>query len=174
MAFDSKYLESFNAEKKDLVLTGNSVDEITLVIVTDGILDTYNSPDALKAILETMKSDVSKNIVLDLEHLNYISSTGVGALVELLKTSTNLDKSLFILNMETKVKDVMNLLGFLGMFNLVANMDEVKTLEKSAVFPVTMKCPSCGTKLRVPKAGRFKCSNCKKVIEVNKDGKLVI
>jgi anti-sigma B factor antagonist len=170
--FDSKYLDSFNAEKKDLILTGNQPDNDTLTIIAEGILDTYNSPDALEAILETEKAETRKNIVLDLEQLNYISSTGVGVLVELLKTSTNLDKNLFILNMETRVREVMDLLGFLGMFSLISSIDEVKTMEKEPFFPATVKCPACDTKLRAPKAGRFKCPSCKKVLEIKKDGKL--
>jgi anti-anti-sigma factor len=175
MSFNSEYFDSFNAAKKDLVLTGNHANgDDVLVIIANGIMDTYNSPDACKAILQTVTSDTGKNIVLDLEQLTYVSSTGVGTLVEILKTSTILDKSLFLLNMNTKVKEVMDLLGFLQMFLVVSTIEEVKTIGKSSIFPMNIKCLSCSAKLRIPKAGRFKCSQCKKVIEANKDGKLTI
>jgi anti-sigma B factor antagonist len=172
MSFDSTYLDSFNAAKKDLVLTAAHPDSETLIIVAEGIMDTYNSPDANKALLQTITSETGKNIVLDLEQLTYVSSTGVGTLVEVLKASTNLDKNLFLMNMDKKVKEVMELLGFLGMFSVVSTVDEIKESSKSSAFPATVRCPHCDTKLKIPKSGRFKCSNCKKVVELDKDGKL--
>lgn len=41
-----------------------------------------------------------------------------------------------------------------------------------AMFPLVIKCAACGKALKVPKAGRYRCSGCKAIIKVAESGQV--
>lgn len=145
----------------------NNILEIDL----NGSIDTYNSYESEKEIRETIKNSSAGNIVLNVIGVNYMSSTGVGAFVSLNKYCIENNKKLYILGMTNKVKEVFSLLGFLSFFKTIESIDEVGE-EENSLFPISVNCPSCDKKLNIIKSGRFRCTSCKNIFRINKNGKL--
>jgi hypothetical protein len=57
-------------------------------------------------------------------------------------------------------------------------MDEaiatMKNGNKIPIFPKLLKCPNCAKKLRAPKAGRFHCPECTRVLSIDESGNLIL
>ena len=84
-----------------------------LIISLEGRLDTTTSPELES---EYKKLD-EKNIVLDLEKLNYISSAGLRVLLTMQK-EMNKKGSLEIINVCDEVLDIFEVTGFNDILNI--------------------------------------------------------
>ena len=84
-----------------------------LIISLEGRLDTNTSPELES---EYKKLD-EKNIVLDLEKLNYISSAGLRVLLNMQK-EMNKKGSLEIINVCDEVLDIFEVTGFNDILNI--------------------------------------------------------
>ena len=84
-----------------------------LIISLEGRLDTNTSPELES---EYKKLD-EKNIVLDLEKLNYISSAGLRVLLTMQK-EMNKKGSLEIINVCDEVLDIFEVTGFNDILNI--------------------------------------------------------
>ncbi len=88
-----------------------------LVILLSGSLDLECSrslQDLLSWIIEHHSGSYS--LIVDLEHVNYISSTGVGALTIALTTARKRDTRLQLRNLQPKVRAIFQLLGLMNYF----------------------------------------------------------
>lgn len=168
----------------------SKVDELTggVLFKVTGQLTTYNST-YFQALANEAIAQGYKNIIVDCGALNYCSSTGVGAFTFIIKALKDVNGNIVLANMQPKVMDVFQLLGFSQFFNFVASPDEAvklfsnrkpavkpapvaKTESLEVTFPITATCPSCPKKFRVSKSGRYRCSGCQKVFAVAPNGKV--
>ncbi|HUW39391.1 MAG TPA: STAS domain-containing protein [Rectinemataceae bacterium] len=97
-----------------------------LVIRLDGALDTQNSGDfqaILAKALETAKERGA--LVLDLSRLNYISSTGVGALTQVLVESKRHQLPFFLCHISDQARSILDVLGFTSFFPVLDECGEV-------------------------------------------------
>ena len=98
--------------------THDSDDRVTVSV--RGRLETVNSVDFLRYVTEIISGAADGDIlVMDLSRLDYISSTGIGALATILVNSRKKDLKLLLKNLQPKVREVMDLLGFTAFFTLV-------------------------------------------------------
>ena len=140
------------------------------ILALTGSLDTYNSnifTDTLAAIID---STTSKQIILDLGKITYVSSTGIGSFLNILKQCAAKSVDMYLLTVQQKVVEVFQLLGFTSFINFISALSEIKT-NKQTNFPVVVQCPHCNIKLRAVKSGRFKCASCKNIISITEAGK---
>ncbi len=86
-----------------------------------------------------------------------------------------------LLEIQPKVYEVFQLLGFSQFFNIKENLEEAvaffaaKSEEgKGTVFPKIFKCPICSKKLKASKAGRFRCSECKTILAIDNAGQVFL
>lgn len=86
MAFEASYTEN---EKLEITLSGD--------------LDINNVEKFKKEALEKYKN-LKKDIVLDLEKLDYIDSTGLGALITIFKEVRDKQKTLTVKNSKKNIK----------------------------------------------------------------------
>lgn len=86
MAFEASYIEN---EKLEITLSGD--------------LDINNVEKFKKEALEKYKN-LKKDIVLDLEKLDYIDSTGLGALITIFKEVRDKQKTLTVKNSKKNIK----------------------------------------------------------------------
>jgi len=160
-------------------------DQNTVQLVLNGYLDTYNSPEFQYHINSLINSGI-KNIILNCNGLNYISSTGIGTFASFLKNVKQKKGQIVIFGLQDRVKEIFQLLGFISFFNIVEDFNQAlevinKNLElqkkgnqeHKIVFPLVFECPHCGKKLKTQKPGKFRCSGCKGVISVDSDGRVV-
>jgi anti-anti-sigma factor len=153
--------------------------ENCLVLVLNGYIDTYNSNHFLKRIQRVIDSGYIR-LIFQCGGLNYVSSTGIGSFTTFLKTIKPKGGDLILLEVQPKVYEVFQILGFSKFFNMQDSLDEsiaffqneVVVTEETAIFPKVFACPVCFKKLRALKPGRFRCSECKSVLEITDDGEI--
>jgi len=107
-------------ELEGIKLNYNAADENNcLTVYLTGYLDTINSTKVTPFLnkIPLKEKGISK-IILNMEGLTYVSSTGIGSLTSLLITCKKLDIELELINLQKKIYDVILLLGFTSFFSI--------------------------------------------------------
>jgi len=167
-----------NETNENLTITFQNVPGVEgcIVVVLSGYIDTYNSNFFQKQVQQAIKAGFIR-LIFNCGGLNYVSSTGIGSFTVFLKTVKPLDGDVVLLNIQPKVYEVFQLLGFSQFFTLKDSLDSAISFfggdpveQKSAVFPKMFSCPVCPHKLKADKAGRFRCPGCKTIVAIDHDG----
>lgn len=171
---NNSIIANFDSDKDDsLTISLRKVDGITngLFVYLSGYIDTYNSSFFQKQVSKIIEAGYI-NLIFNCSALNYVSSTGIGSFTVFLKMVKPKGGDLVLLEVQSKVQEVFQLLGFAQFFNIrataseaIAFFSEGKTI--SSVFPVVISCPVCNKKLKATRAGRFRCSGCKSIIAIH-------
>lgn len=148
-------------------------DSEAVILKLDGLIDTYNSSDLQKEVLDIISSYTK--IVFDCSKLTYVSSTGVGTFMVFLKSVKEKNGTIVLANLQQKVMEIFQLLGFSKFFTVTDSLDEgLKVLgistEVKSCFPKVFECPACGKKLKASKSGKFRCIQCSAIIGISLDG----
>jgi anti-anti-sigma factor len=156
-----------------------NTDKCVLLILT-GYIDTYNSNLFQKRIQKAIEAGYYK-LIFHCGSLNYVSSTGIGSFTTFLKAVKPKGGDLVLLDVQPKVYEVFQLLGFSQFFNIKDSYDESVSffnrdlsLAKPSVFPKVVSCPICYKKLKATKAGRFRCSECKTILSIDEGGQVLL
>ena len=173
---------TFNDEQDaNLAIALSKVDEVPECIVVSlaGYIDTYNSRFFQKQIDRVMESGFSK-IIFNCAELSYLSSTGIGAFMVFVKTLRQKDGGIVLLQPQSRVYEVFQLLGFTQFFAKKDTLEEAiryfahpESEDTGNVFPKVFLCPICSKKLRAPKPGRFRCTECKSILSIKSDGQVL-
>ena len=172
--FDEEKDESLKIilEKTDSIQNG-------LFIYLNGYIDTYNSNFFQKKITKVIEAGFV-NLIFSCSTLNYVSSTGIGSFTAFLKLLKQRGGDLVLLNIQPKVYEVFQLLGFSQFFNIKDVSEEAISFFKNdesainSLFPKIFRCPICGKQLRATHAGRFRCPECKSIVAVDEIAKVSI
>ena len=84
--------------------------EDRLQLNVEGKIDTLTSAQFQNAVLKSFQKD--KNIVINMEKVDYISSAGLRALILGQKTATSKGGSMIVINTAPSVQDVFRVTGF--------------------------------------------------------------
>lgn len=151
-----------------------------LVLYLTGYIDTYNSNFFQKRVNRAIESGFAR-LIFHCAGLNYVSSTGIGSFTAFLKAVKPKGGDLVLLEIQPKVYEVFQLLGFSQFFHIKDNLDDAVAhftkdgkVQRSEVFPKIFKCPICSTKLKASKPGRFRCSNCKTILAIDAAGQVFL
>ena len=175
----------FDEEKDDslkIKLQQVAETEGCLVLFLTGYIDTYNSNYFQKRVQRVIDSGYTR-LIFQCGNLNYVSSTGIGSFTAFLKAVKPQGGDVVLLDVQPKVYEVFQLLGFSQFFNIRDNLDEsigffhskdtVAHVEHELpVFPRVFGCPICSKKLKVLKPGRFRCSECKTILAIDNAGRI--
>lgn len=80
-----------------------------LTVYLEGRIDANNAAEVEKEIMEAVASDADADLVIDAEHLEYISSAGLRILMKLRKSAA---KPLAVINVSSEVYEIFNVTGF--------------------------------------------------------------
>ena len=119
-------IPNFGTEKNDqLQLTLEGIDgfESACVVHLDGFIDTYNSSFFQTKVTKVIAFNY-KALIFDCANLSYVSSTGIGAFINLWKAIRLQGGNFVFLNVQSKVMEVFQLLGFSKSFTFANTMDE--------------------------------------------------
>ena len=173
----------FDDDKDDsLKIRLQKIDEVTgcLVLYLTGYIDTYNSNYFQKRISKSIEAGFIR-LIFHCAGLNYVSSTGIGSFTAFLKAVKPRGGDLVLLEIQPKVYEVFQLLGFSQFFNIKENLEESvaffsEKTEKGQTgpFPKIFKCPICSKKLKASKSGRFRCSECKTILAIDNAGQVFL
>ena len=180
---NNEIVPGFDDEKDDsLKIRLQKFDNVDncLALYLTGYIDTYNSTYFQKRVNKAIEAGFIK-LIFHCGGLNYVSSTGIGSFTAFLKTAKPRGGDLVLLEIQPKVYEVFQLLGFSQFFNIKDSLDEaVGFFEQKGdigggdVFPKIFKCPICSKKLKASKAGRFRCSECKTILAIDNNGQVFL
>lgn len=88
-----------------------------------GDIDLYNSPEVRKVILESVRAPGTGRVVMNLQKVRYIDSSGVASLVEGLKTSRTQNVRFVLFGLSTAAREVLELSRLITVFD-VAESEE--------------------------------------------------
>ena len=148
-----------------------------LIVYLSGYIDTYNSSFFQKKMTQVIEAGFV-NLIFNCSSLNYVSSTGIGSFTVFLKLVKPKNGDIVLLEIQPKVYEVFQLLGFSQFFNIKSTHEEAvgfftsSHTNESSTFPIIICCPVCKKKLKALKAGRFRCSGCKSIIAINSSGEV--
>ena len=169
--FDDERDESLKIELKEI-----SDIEACLVLSLDGYIDTYNSVFFQKRVQLAIEGGFRK-LIFNCEGLNYVSSTGIGCFITFLKTVKPNSGDVVLFNIQPKVFEVFQLLGFSQFFNIKEVIEDAENFfrgnglePRNDVFPKVFPCPVCSKQLKATKTGRFRCSECKSILAIGATG----
>ncbi len=181
MANNDDIVPGFNEEKDDslrITLERPEENPSCIVLYLNGYIDTYNSAFFLKRGAKVVEAGYI-NLILNCAALNYVSSTGIGSFTAFLKMVKPKGGDVVLLDIQPKVYEVFQLLGFSQFFNIKGSADEAiayfnngGTTSSSSVFPLVISCLVCNKKLRATKSGRFRCSGCRSILAINENGEV--
>jgi len=144
-----------------------------LAIRLTGYIDAYNHHHFQKQVAKLLDAGFTR-MIFDMHDISFIGSTGVGGLVNLMKTLRAKAGDLVLQDVQGKVYEVFQLLGysrfFLASNGLAESISLLSPKPASAVFPRVFRCPVCDVKLRAPRAGRFRCSHCRTTLVLDAAG----
>jgi len=151
-----------------------------IVLYLTGYIDTYNSNYFQKRVQKAIEAGYIK-LIFQCGGLNYVSSTGIGSFTAFLKAVKPRGGDLVLLEIQPKVYEVFQLLGFSQFFNIKDNLDDSISFFKKGVsteavslFPKVFSCPICSKKLKALKPGRFRCSECKTILAIDNAGQVFL
>jgi anti-anti-sigma factor len=180
---NNEIVSGFDDEKDEslkIKLQKIDVIEGCLVLYLNGYIDTYNSNFFQKRVAKAIDGGYNK-LIFQCGGLNYVSSTGIGSFTAFLKSVKPRGGDLVLLEIQPKVFEVFQLLGFSQFFNIRSNLDDSVAFFRSdspggqgTMFPRIFACPICSKKLKATKPGRFRCSECKTILAIDNAGQVFL
>jgi anti-anti-sigma factor len=151
-----------------------------LILYLTGYIDTYNSNYFQKRIAKAIEYGYTR-LIFQCGGLNYVSSTGIGSFTAFLKSVKPRGGDLVLLEIQPKVFEVFQLLGFSQFFNIKDTLEDSLNFFRngpaaasSSLFPKVFDCPICSKKLKAIKPGRFRCSLCKAILAIDNTGQVFL
>src|SRR5574344_446431 len=182
MINNNNLVPGFNDEKDDsLKISLEKVEDVDncVNIFLNGYIDTYNSSFFQKRIAKVVESGFV-NLIFNCSSLNYVSSTGIGSFTAFLKMVKPKGGDIVLLEIQPKVYEVFQLLGFSQFFNIKDTMaDAIAFFKQGApvvdsVFPKVFSCPVCSKRLKATRSGRFRCAECKSILAIDPQGQVFL
>lgn len=150
-----------------------------IFIYLNGYIDTYNSSFFQKQVTKVIEAGYT-NLIFNCSALNYVSSTGIGSFTVFLKIVKPKNGDVVLLEIQPKVYEVFQLLGFSQFFNIKDSLpDAINFFKQGApvaesIFPKIFSCPVCSKRLKATRAGRFRCSECKSILAIDQHGQVFL
>ena len=170
MESNNSIVSGFDNDKDDsLKITLHKIPgvENSCMVVLEGYIDTYNS--------SFFQKQLTKVIGAGYFNLLFNSFT---ILLKMVKVKGG---DIVLSEVQEKVAEVFQILGFSQFFNLKETTEEaIEYLRHDGdkatgnVFPKLLTCPSCGKSVQASRAGRFRCTNCKAIITISEQGDIFL
>ncbi|WP_428768576.1 anti-sigma factor antagonist [Treponema sp. HNW] len=93
------------------------------IIDVNGEMDLYNSYKLKELVMKMLEKKV-QNFIINLEHVDYIDSSGIGALIYICSTIKKMNLKLSITNIHGSVKKVIELTKLMGYFPIANTVEE--------------------------------------------------
>lgn len=97
--------------------------EAVSVLDLKGYLDAHTAPELEKAFQQQLEED-HYNIVVNFSDLSYISSAGLGVLMQFIEDVRKNEGDIKLSNMSSRVYNVFDLLGFPMLYEIFKEEDE--------------------------------------------------
>jgi anti-sigma B factor antagonist len=92
-------------------------------VIVEGRLDAATVP-TLEQALQRLLSDGQVKLVVDLGGVNYISSSGLRALLTTRRQARSRGGDVYLCTLHPRVKEIFEMVGFMSVFGVYATRDE--------------------------------------------------
>lgn len=99
-------------------------DGVNVKVSLSGRLDTMTF-NQFENVIDPYLSIPGVQLVLDVNDMDYVSSSGLRCFIKILKTVNASDGALSIVGMTPPVKEIFDMTGFSSLFLLLPSLDEV-------------------------------------------------
>lgn len=99
------------------------------IIDVNGEMDLYNSYKLKELVMKMLEKNV-KNFIINLEQVDYIDSSGIGALIYICSTMKKMNLKFAISNVHGSVKKVIELTKLMGYFPIANSVEEALLMIK--------------------------------------------
>ncbi|HNX31372.1 MAG TPA: STAS domain-containing protein [Holophaga sp.] len=106
----------------DLSIQVHDVDGIA-VVQPEGFVNAHTVRQFESALEELARSG-RVTILLDCEHLNYISSAGLGAIMGLIEPIREQEGDILLCNLQRNVRSIFETLGFTQLYRVFSSREE--------------------------------------------------
>lgn len=178
MSSDDIILESGVESSNSLSIRSEAIRERDncLAFQLKGSIDSFSSEYLRRHVVKEINAGFAE-LVFFLQDVNYISSTGVGTFLVLLRMVVEKGGSISLVKMQPQVLSIFQMMCLDNFFCCTDSLDKAlghMPVDKvGAVFPSKFSCPNCAKRLVATKAGRFRCSACKSVLVVDERGEVL-
>ncbi|CEM62626.1 anti-sigma factor antagonist [Treponema phagedenis] len=93
------------------------------IVDVSGEMDLYNSYKLKELVMKMLERQV-QCVIINLEEVDYIDSSGIGALIYICSTMKKMSLKLFITNIHGSVKKVIELTKLMGYFPITNSLEE--------------------------------------------------
>jgi anti-sigma B factor antagonist len=93
------------------------------IIDVNGEMDLYNSYKLKELVMKMLEKKV-RRFIINLENVDYIDSSGIGALIYICSTIKKMNLRLIITNIHGSVKKVIELTKLMGYFPITNSIEE--------------------------------------------------
>jgi anti-sigma B factor antagonist len=93
------------------------------IIDVNGEMDLYNSYKLKELVMKMLEKKV-RRFIINLENVDYIDSSGIGALIYICSTIKKMSLRLIITNIHGSVKKVIELTKLMGYFPITNSIEE--------------------------------------------------
>lgn len=93
------------------------------IIDVNGEMDLYNSYKLKELVMKMLEKKVER-FIINLENVDYIDSSGIGALIYICSTIKKMNFKLIISNIHGSVKKVIELTKLMGYFPIANSIEE--------------------------------------------------
>jgi len=111
---------------ESLIQSQEKIDDGVLVKV-GGDIDFSRSPELRVALMQVLDPPQSR-LVIDLQDVPYMDSSGVAVLVETLQKQRNAKGKLVLCNLTNKVKSIFEISRLDAVFTIVEDVDKAKAV----------------------------------------------
>jgi len=113
-------------------LSVSKVDAVVMVTLK-GTIVAGNDKDLLIAKTEELLNAGETRIILDLGQVNYVDSTGIGALVHIHTTAGRKDAAVKLLNLTKRIHDVLQITRLSTVFAIYSDLQKaIESFESKA------------------------------------------
>ncbi len=142
-----------------------------------GQIDTYSSHYFQRSVKRVIDAGY-RNIIFLLAEVDYISSMGVGAFVQLQRAVKEKQGDIALVDVHPKIREIFKLMCMEKFFSCTDDVDQalvaLTTNGRPAAFPRAVTCPICAMKLRASSSGRFRCPKCRTILFVHESGNVFL
>jgi anti-sigma B factor antagonist len=100
-----------------LQISARHLEKVTIFDIS-GDIDLATSPQLRKALLRELRESQMPRVVLNLNAVRYIDSSGVASLVEALKASRDSGSRLILFGLNSAIREVLQLSKLLKIFEI--------------------------------------------------------
>lgn len=107
----------------DIKIDTRALSESTQAVEVHGEIDVYTSPKVKEIITELIEKG-NFHLVINLEGVRYIDSTGLGVLIGALKKVREKDGSINLVCNNPQIKKIFNITGLVKIFGIYKNEED--------------------------------------------------